>query len=128
MSPQAREPKEQKDRFDLWMGRIERYGIALAFLVALLGWLRPKLDRAFDKHMQFMDATEQVQSQNAETLRTQAVTQEKQVEISAGTREMVSRINGRLDETHGMVKQIRDRLNGPAVGHAEPQPPPDESQ
>ena len=101
-------PSQRKDTIDAIFSRIEKYGLSLVLLVVLLVWIKPHIDSLITDMRSSMKAT-------AAAVETQAVTQARQAEISAATRERVERIDSKIESTHGMVRDIHERLAAPVV-------------
>lgn len=106
-------PVQKQNAIDAILSRVERYGLSLVLLIVLLVWIKPHVDDLINDMRSSMKST-------AAAVETQAVTQARQVEISASTRERVERIDSKIESTHGMVRDIHQRLNTPVVGAANP--------
>jgi hypothetical protein len=105
-------PIQKQNAIDAILARAEKYGLSLVLLIVLLVWMKPHVDDLIGDMRSSMKST-------AVAVETQAVTQARQVEISAATRERVERIDSKIDSTHGMVRDIHQRLGQPVVGATE---------
>lgn len=104
-------PVQRKDTIDAILSRVERYGLSLVLLIVLLVWIKPHIDDLILDMRSSMKST-------AAAVETQAVTQARQVEISASTRDRVERIDSKIESTHGMVRDLHQRLAVPVVSDA----------
>jgi len=119
-------PQQRKDRFDLWMARVNRHGWPAVILIVVasmggmcLSWARQHADG-------FILDMRDTMKRSTVAIESQAVTQARQAEISAATRDSIQRMDSRIDQTHGLVRDIHDRLKPLQVGSAEPLVQPDE--
>ena len=97
----------QRSNLDAVFQRVERYGLPLTILIGLAWWGRPHVDGLINDMRASMKKT-------AEAVQVQSVTQARQAEISAVTRDntqitrdRVDRIGEKVETIHGIVKELK---------------------
>lgn len=89
-------PTYRDSRFDFWIARVERYGLSLMLLSALLFWMKPHVDDVIKDHREFLKATEKTQALQAETLNSSTSVLHRIDTNSERSERMLRDIHGKL--------------------------------
>lgn len=100
----------QSDQPGKFERQVERYGLPIVYLgitisvmVSVALWAKPKFDKAFDKHMEFLDTVSKTTQQQADNQKLQVENQRQIIEQTTKLTTIAEKQEFRIEDIHRAI-------------------------